>query len=314
MRVLGVYDFNNAKETFDCNKDYKSVLKELVHAINSIDESKLKTKKSNEKNKKNKLLYSPVELNNEFKKLLTDWKSYKEKCQYKTEYYIDGYKGSEEKGFREMDFVKNKVGVEIQFGKYSFMVYNVCAKMTIFKNKKIINVGIEVVPIKEFAKEMSSGVSYFEEEGIVKKFFFTDDKLDISSSSAEDKAQMWINLLKINRINEELPKKKNPNKNVKKMLEYSDKLYKIKTNYCYTAEFYERNKFNNSTWNVKSDLYSCDKKYTDQINYLEAKICKQPLKYEIIEISRESIIKENIQEGYPSTVFMNKRYNGKTCF
>ena len=28
-----------------------------------------------------------------------------------------------------MDFIKEKLGVEVQFGKYSFMVYNVCAKM-----------------------------------------------------------------------------------------------------------------------------------------------------------------------------------------
>ena len=42
------------------------------------------------------------------------------------------------------------------------MVYNVCAKMTIFHNQNIIDVGIEVVPLKELAEEMSSGVSYFE--------------------------------------------------------------------------------------------------------------------------------------------------------
>lgn len=43
------------------------------------------------------------------------------------------------------------------------MVYNVCAKMTIFKNKNLIDVGIEIVPIKQFADEMSTGVSYFEQ-------------------------------------------------------------------------------------------------------------------------------------------------------
>ena len=31
-----------------------------------------------------------------------------------------------------MDFVKNKLGIEVQFGKYAFMVYNVYAKITIF--------------------------------------------------------------------------------------------------------------------------------------------------------------------------------------
>jgi hypothetical protein len=62
-----------------------------------------------------------------------------------------------------MDFVKDRVGVEVQFGKYSFMVYNVCAKMTIFRNLGHIETGIEIVPIKEFAEQMSTGVSYFEQ-------------------------------------------------------------------------------------------------------------------------------------------------------
>ena len=43
-----------------------------------------------------------------------------------------------------------------------FMVYNVCAKMTIFKNLGHINAGVEIVPIKQFADNMSTGVSYFE--------------------------------------------------------------------------------------------------------------------------------------------------------
>ena len=43
------------------------------------------------------------------------------------------------------------------------MVYNVCAKMTIFSKQGIIDAGIEIVPVKEFANEMSTGVSYFEQ-------------------------------------------------------------------------------------------------------------------------------------------------------
>lgn len=62
-----------------------------------------------------------------------------------------------------MDFIKNRVGVEVQFGKYTFMVYNVCAKMTFFRNEGVIDVGVEIVPLKELALEMSSGISYFEQ-------------------------------------------------------------------------------------------------------------------------------------------------------
>jgi hypothetical protein len=93
------------------------------------------------------------------------WNKHKVPCEYPTEYYQPNYKPKAlNKGaFREMDFVKNKIGVEVQFGKYAFMVYNVCAKMTIFHNLGIIDKGIEIVPVKEFADEMSTGVSYFEQ-------------------------------------------------------------------------------------------------------------------------------------------------------
>ena len=62
-----------------------------------------------------------------------------------------------------MDFVKGGLGIEVQFGKYAFMVYNVCAKMTIFHKLGHINHGIEIVPVKAFADEMSTGVSYYEQ-------------------------------------------------------------------------------------------------------------------------------------------------------
>jgi hypothetical protein len=87
-------------------------------------------------------------------------------CDYTYDEYLDGYrppKSAKKYPFREMDFVKSKLGVEVQFGKYSFMVYNVCAKMTIFRNLGHIDTGIEVVPVKTFADEMSTGVSYFEQ-------------------------------------------------------------------------------------------------------------------------------------------------------
>ena len=35
--------------------------------------------------------------------------------------------------------------------------------MTIFSNLGLIDAGIEIVPVKSFADEMSTGVSYFEQ-------------------------------------------------------------------------------------------------------------------------------------------------------
>ena len=47
-------------------------------------------------------------------------------------------------------------------GKYAFMAYDISSKMPISQQKGYINVGIEIVPMKTFADEMSTGVSYFE--------------------------------------------------------------------------------------------------------------------------------------------------------
>ena len=43
------------------------------------------------------------------------------------------------------------------------MVYNVAAKMTIFKKQGLIDAGIEIVPMHSLGEEMSSGVSHFEQ-------------------------------------------------------------------------------------------------------------------------------------------------------
>ncbi len=113
------------------------------------------------------MLYSPAALNAAFKRQLysKNWRSVRVKCDYPTKFYLPGYrpKGLHGGAFREMDFIKEKLGVEVQFGKYSFMVYNVAAKMTIFRNLGHIDAGIEVVPVKALVESMSSGVSYFEQ-------------------------------------------------------------------------------------------------------------------------------------------------------
>lgn len=166
MKVAGEYSFAGGLEVVKNN--FGSLLDEITHAINQIDAEKHRTKVSKEKTMDGRMLYSPTELNKTFKKLLhpAGWLNHKVPCDYSTNYYVNDYtpKESEVKGaFRDMDFVKNKLGVEVQFGKYAFMVYNVAAKMTIFKRMNIIDAGIEIVPIKEFANGMSTGVSSFEQ-------------------------------------------------------------------------------------------------------------------------------------------------------
>jgi len=165
MNIAGEYSFNGGKEAVRSN--YPKLFLEIRNIIESVDAHACKTKESKEKTMPGKMLFSPQELNDCFKKLFSNrtWESVRVECDYPTEYYVKDYqpKPLRKGAFREMDFVKQKLGVEIQFGKYSFMVYNVAAKMTIFKNLGYIDTGVEIVPVKALADEMSSGVSYFEQ-------------------------------------------------------------------------------------------------------------------------------------------------------
>ena len=145
---------------------YPELLQEVRKAIASIKAAEHLIKESEEKTMKGRMLYSPPSLNKGFKKFLypIGWINHKVECDYSRDHYVKGYAPTDTKGaFRDMDFVKDTLGVEVQFGKYAFMVYNVCAKMTIFHNLGIIKAGVEIVPVKKFANEMSTGVSYFEQ-------------------------------------------------------------------------------------------------------------------------------------------------------
>ena len=132
-----------------------------------VDAPSLMNKTSEEVTMMGRTLYSPRALNKTFERgFLNEWWSKRRvPCRYPTDFYRPEYipKRMNQGAFREMDFLKERVGVEIQFGKYAFMVYNVCAKMTIFSNLGHIDVGIEIVPVKAFADHMSTGVSYFEQ-------------------------------------------------------------------------------------------------------------------------------------------------------
>ena len=64
--------------------------------------------------------------------------------------------------FKQVDFVKDRVLIEVQFGKYAFMFYDM-AKFQYFFNEEKADVGVEIVPCHGLQKQMSSGVSYGEQ-------------------------------------------------------------------------------------------------------------------------------------------------------
>ena len=66
--------------------------------------------------------------------------------------------------YKQTDFVKDQIAVEVQFGKYAFVAFDLFVKHLLFYSGGIINVGIEILPVKAMQAEMSSGIAYYEGE------------------------------------------------------------------------------------------------------------------------------------------------------
>lgn len=165
MIIAGQYSFNGGKEYIQ--QHYSHLLTEVCEVIATVNASQHKTKESKEARRNYQMLYSPSSLNQAFKNEFKarSWVNRRVRCEYPTQFYTPEYQTrvKMDGSFRDMDFVKEKLGIEVQFGKYSFMVYNVCAKMTIFKNLGHIDAGVEIVQVKKLVSSMSTGVSFFEQ-------------------------------------------------------------------------------------------------------------------------------------------------------
>jgi hypothetical protein len=142
----------------------------------------VKPKVSKEKEMKGKLLYSPIEMNTSFRKFLKDkewkesrvsyWVTKSEKLIRKTltmapeeqKKEIEAVGEKPIYSYNQTDFVKDRVAIEVQFGKYSFVAYDLFVKHLAFYVGDRIDVGIEILPMKSLQSQMSSGVAYYEGE------------------------------------------------------------------------------------------------------------------------------------------------------
>jgi hypothetical protein len=119
-----------------------------------------RTKISNEKTKQGDALYSPIDMNAQFEREFAA-RGYRELRDVYTitlpdsDAVISG-------AYKQIDFVKDKVLIEVQFGKYAFMFYDL-AKFQYFFNEHKCDVGVEIVPCHALHRQMSSGVSYGEQ-------------------------------------------------------------------------------------------------------------------------------------------------------
>lgn len=155
---------------------------EIAQVIASLDAQACRTKVSKEKRTMEKLLFSPIDMNATFKQSLNQagwsesrvsyWVTRSEKLIRKT-LSMDAVHQKQEildagevpiLSYNQTDFVKDRVAVEVQFGKYSFVAYDLFVKHLAFYVRDEIDVGIEILPMKALQSQMSSGVAYYEGE------------------------------------------------------------------------------------------------------------------------------------------------------
>lgn len=119
-----------------------------------------RNKESREKTKSGQQLYAPRELNNAFEEHFSalGWRELKD--YYNIE--LPDYPHVVKNAYKQCDFYRDPVLVEVQFGKYAFMFYDL-AKFQYFFSQGKIKVGVEIVPCHFLQQQMSSGVSYGEQ-------------------------------------------------------------------------------------------------------------------------------------------------------
>lgn len=180
MRIVEKYSHLNGLEFLLVHK--KKLWREIEDVIKAVDAKACKTKVSKEKGMKGRLLYAPIEMNSKFKDLLRNkgwienrvsyWVTKSEKLIRKTlsmepeEQKKEIIKSGETPifSYNQTDFVKDRVAIEVQFGKYSFVAYDLFVKHLAFYVGDKIDVGVEIFPMKALQAEMSSGVPYYERE------------------------------------------------------------------------------------------------------------------------------------------------------
>ncbi|MDR1371616.1 MAG: restriction endonuclease [Dysgonamonadaceae bacterium] len=181
MKIAQKYSHLNGEEYLIVH--HKKLYEEITETVKSIDANKFRTKESKEKTMSGKMLYSPIELNKVFDEKFNrlGWHESRYRYYITTEQKLlpellalpyDKQKdflisnGTKEPiaSYKQTDFVKDRIAVEVQFGKYAFVAFDLFVKHLLFYSGGVINLGIEILPTKIMQSQMSSGVAYYEGE------------------------------------------------------------------------------------------------------------------------------------------------------
>ena len=148
-----VYEYSHLGGSEILQVRYPAIQKEINQVIAGV--AAKRSKVSQEKTKKGRMLYSPTDMNTQFTMAFQTLGYHELRDAYtitipNSDIAIPG-------AFKQIDFVKGKILVEVQFGKYFAMFYDM-AKFQYFFNENRADVGVEIVPCHNLHAEMSTGV------------------------------------------------------------------------------------------------------------------------------------------------------------
>jgi hypothetical protein len=180
MQIVETYSHLNGLEYLLVHKE--ELWQEIMTVVANVDAETCRTKVSKEIRMRGELKFSPIEMNKKFSELLQAQNWRESRVSYwvtRNERLIratmplppeEQKKQIEAAGeqpifsYNQTDFVKDRVAIEVQFGKYAFVAYDLFVKHLAFYVRDEIDVGIEILPMKSLQAGMSSGPGYFEGE------------------------------------------------------------------------------------------------------------------------------------------------------
>ena len=180
MKIARQYNHLNAREFLIVNRPVE--YQELLTCLAQLDANK-HLKLSCDAAKLGQVFYSQGNINRALDQLLQAYGWH----ERRVDYYVTGDEQTtrdiislmdreeqrriiESRGlecfstFNQIDFQKARIAVEVQFGKYFSVAYDLHVKHTFFYSRNDIDVGIEIIPTKAMEEHMDTGVSWYENE------------------------------------------------------------------------------------------------------------------------------------------------------
>ena len=156
MKIVDVYSHLGGAELL--SSSYPDIDNEINSIIHNVVARQSKVSK--EQTMQGEKLYDPAAMNHEFGQLFGEhgYKELKWNADFVTPKRGKYLPREIQTGHNQVDYAKDRVNIEIQFGKYTFLFYDM-VKFQYFYDKDKIDVGVEITPSRALANQMSTGVS-----------------------------------------------------------------------------------------------------------------------------------------------------------